>query len=127
MQYDGLRFSAAKHGDHNELDDFVQGKGQYTSDINVEGQLHACFVRSTHASAFIKEINRRIHTGIPVLAFPQVRYVGEAIALVIATDEKTAQLAAEQIEISLDVQTGAISLKIALALCFSAIRKSYAV
>ena len=65
--------------------------------------------------------------GIPVLAFPQVRYVGEAIALVIATDEKTAQLAAEQIEISLDVQTGAISLKIALALCFSAIRKSYAV
>lgn len=144
MQYDGLRFSAAKHGDHNELDDFVQGKGQYTSDINVEGQLHACFVRSTHASAFIKEIDKKIaasipgvvliltgedlakagvgqimplavfngidgkpmkQAGIPVLAFPQVRYVGEAIALVIATDEKTAQLAAEKIEISLDVQT----------------------
>ncbi|MEY3794160.1 MAG: hypothetical protein RLZZ521_1488, partial [Pseudomonadota bacterium] len=142
MHHDGLRFSSAKQGDHNELDDFVQGKGQYTSDIDIEGQLHASFVRSPYPSAVIKKIDKQLassipgvaliltgedlakagvgqimplaifngtdgkpmkQAGMPVLAFPQVRYVGEAIALVIAKDAATAQLAAEQIDISWEV------------------------
>jgi len=141
MHHDGLRFSSAKRGDHNEVDDFVQGKGQYTSDIDLSGQLYACFVRSPHASAFIRKIDSRValaipgvklvltgedlakagvgqimpmaifngidgkpmtQAGIPVLAYPQVRYVGEAVALVVADDSATAQLAAEQLEISWD-------------------------
>jgi carbon-monoxide dehydrogenase large subunit len=142
MHHDGLRFSSAKQGDHNELDDFVQGKGQYTSDIDIEGQLHASFVRSPYPSAVIKKIDKQLassipgvaliltgedlakaglgqimplaifngtdgkpmkQAGMPVLAFPQVRYVGEAIALVIAKDAAAAQLAAEQIDISWEV------------------------
>lgn len=141
MNHDGLRFSSAKRGDHDEIDDFVQGKGQYTSDIDLSEQLYACFVRSPHASAVIRKIDSKIalaipgiklvltgedlskagvgqimplaifngvdgkpmtQAGIPVLAYPQVRYVGEAVALVVADDAATAQLAAEQLEISWD-------------------------
>ena len=60
MHHDGLRFSSAKQGDHNELDDFVQGKGQYTSDIDIEGQLHASFVRIPYPSAVIKKIDKQL-------------------------------------------------------------------
>ena len=141
MNHDGFRFSSAKRGDHDEIDDFVQGKGQYTSDIDLSEQLYACFVRSPHASAVIRKIDSKIalaipgvklvltgedlskagvgqimplaifngidgkpmtQAGIPVLAYPQVRYVGEAVALVVADDAATAQLAAEQLEISWD-------------------------
>ena len=141
MNHDGLRFSSAKRGDHDEIDDFVQGKGQYTSDIDLSEQLYACFVRSPHASAVIRKIDSKIalaipgvklvltgedlskagvgqimplaifngvdgkpmtQAGIPVLAYPQVRYVGEAVALVVADDAATAQLAAEQLAISWD-------------------------
>ena len=141
MHHDGLRFSSAKRGDHNEVDDFVQGKGQYTSDIDLSEQLYASFVRSPHASAVIRKIDSKValaipgvklvltgedlskagvgqimplaifngvdgkpmtQAGIPVLAYPQVRYVGEAVALVVADDATTAQLAAEQLEISWD-------------------------
>jgi len=118
MHHDGLRFSSAKRGDHDEVDDFVQGKGQYTSDIDLSEQLYACFVRSPHASAVIRKIDSKValaipgvklvltgeelskagvgqimplaifngvdgkpmtQAGIPVLAYPQVRYVGEAL------------------------------------------------
>jgi len=138
MNYDSLRFGSGKRGDHDELDDFVRGKGLYTSDIEVENQLHACFVRSPMASARIKSIDIRnaralkgthavltgedliaagigkimplavfngrdgqpmVQAGIPILAFPEVRYVGEAVALVVAVDQLTAQQAAELVEI----------------------------
>ena len=149
MYNDVMKFSSAKPGNHNELNDFLQGKGQYTSDIDMPGQLHASFVRSPYASALIKKIDKQVATaipgvaliltgedlvkagvgqisalamtlfkgtdgkpmrqaGIPVLAFPEVRHVGEAVALVIATDAATAQLAAEQLEISWEVRTPVI-------------------
>jgi aerobic carbon-monoxide dehydrogenase large subunit len=147
MHHDGLRFSSSKSGDHNELEDFVQGKGQYTSDIDIEGQLHASFVRSPYPSAVIKKIDTKLassfpgvvliltgedlanagvgqimplaifngtdgqpmkQAGIPVLAYPQVRYVGEAIALVVASDAATAQLAADNLDISWEIQASVI-------------------
>jgi carbon-monoxide dehydrogenase large subunit len=149
MYNDVMKFSSAKPGNHNELNDFLQGKGQYTSDIDMPGQLHASFVRSPYASALIKKIDTQVATaipgvsliltgedlvkagvgqisalamtlfkgtdgkpmrqaGIPVLAFPEVRHVGEAVALVVATDAATAQLAAEQLEISWEVRTPVI-------------------
>ncbi|MEX2130699.1 MAG: hypothetical protein WD772_04380, partial [Pseudohongiellaceae bacterium] len=36
---------------------FLIGKGRYTDDINVEGQTHACFVRSPHAHAKIESLS----------------------------------------------------------------------
>ena len=147
MHHDGLRFSSAKRGDHSEIDDFVQGNGLYTSDIDIRDQLHASFVRSPYPAALIKKIDTQValsfpgvaliltgedlanagvgkimplaifngadgqpmmQAGIPVLAFPQVRYVGEAIALVVASDAATAQLAAEHLDISWEVQAPVI-------------------
>ena len=147
MHHDGLRFSSAKRGDHDEIDDFVQGNGLYTSDIDIRDQLHASFVRSPYPAALIKKIDTQValsfpgvaliltgedlanagigkimplaifngadgqpmmQAGIPVLAFPQVRYVGEAIALVVASDAATAQLAAEHLDISWEVQAPVI-------------------
>lgn len=35
----------------------VTGHGQYTSDFNLPGQLHACFLRSDHAHALIRSID----------------------------------------------------------------------
>ena len=138
MEYDSLRFGSGKPGDHNELDDFVRGQGQYTSDIDVTGQLYACFVRSPYAAARIVHLDTAaaralpgVHTivtgeqlvqagigkimplaifngrdgkpmlqaGIPVLAYPEVRHVGEAVAMVVAEDAEIAQMAAEQVVI----------------------------
>ncbi len=138
MEYDGLRFGSGQRGDHNALDDFVRGAGVYTADIQVAGQLHACFVRSPFAAARIVRLetaqasalpgvhavitgeqlvqaglgkimplaifNGRdgqpmVQAGIPVLAYPEVRHVGEAVALVVAHDVETAQMAAELIDI----------------------------
>ncbi len=147
MKYDGLLFGSGKRGDHDELDDFVRGRGSYTSDIDVPGQLHACFVRSPMASARILRIDATaaktmvgvhvvltgeqlaqaglgkimplavfngrdgqpmVQAGIPVLAYPDARYVGEAVALVVADDATTAQLAAELVEIEWDWQASVI-------------------
>jgi aerobic carbon-monoxide dehydrogenase large subunit len=38
---------------------FITGKGNYTDDINREGQTHAFFVRSPHAHATIRKIDTR--------------------------------------------------------------------
>ncbi len=36
---------------------FLTGKGQYTDDINLQGQTHAYFLRSPYAHAAIKSLN----------------------------------------------------------------------
>ena len=35
----------------------ITGAGRYTADVNLPGQLHACFVRADRASALIRSIN----------------------------------------------------------------------
>ncbi len=57
MNYDSLRFGSGRPGDHDDLAAFVQGKGSYTSDIDVTGQLHACFVRSVQPHGRIRGID----------------------------------------------------------------------
>ena len=57
MSDTGYKFSSAQAGDHDELHELVQGKGTYTSDISVPGQLHACFVRSPWAHARIRSMD----------------------------------------------------------------------
>ncbi len=43
----------------------LQGLGQFTDDINIEGQAFACFVRSPHAHARILGINSEIAKSMP--------------------------------------------------------------
>lgn len=138
MEYDGLRFGSGRWGNEDALSDFVRGQGAYTSDIEVAGQLHACFVRSPFAAARIVRLETQaaqalegvhavltgeqiaqaglgrimplaifngrdgkpmVQAGIPVLAYPEVRHVGEAVALVVAQDAETAQRGAEMVDI----------------------------
>ena len=44
---------------------FVAGKGQYADDFNVDGQAFAIMVRSPHAHAVIRSIDRRAALAIP--------------------------------------------------------------
>ena len=44
---------------------FITGKGRYTDDINLPGQVHAYFVRSPHAHATINAINKAPAEGMP--------------------------------------------------------------
>jgi len=116
----------------------VTGRGKYTSDWNLAGQLHAYFLRSDRAHAEIVSLNveaarsspgvvavltgadtaragfkstpniarypGRGGVGIKVphrdgLANARVRFVGQEVALVVATGALAAQDAAERIEI----------------------------
>jgi carbon-monoxide dehydrogenase large subunit len=131
---------------------FVTGKGQYTDDLKVDGQLYAAFLRSPHAHAALNSIDtsaareapgvvavlvgqdyiddgfigcdhvpnpvdavdatrkafltsltgsifNQLHIPLPV---DRVRYVGEAIAMVIADTPLQARNAAEMIEVDYD-------------------------
>jgi carbon-monoxide dehydrogenase large subunit len=132
---------------------FVTGNGNYTDDINIEGQTHAAFLRSPHAHARLRSIditaaaeapgviavllgqdyldagfqgvdhvpnpadavissqpafltsttgsifNQR-HIPLPI---DKVRYVGEAIAMVIASTPLEARNATELIDVDYDV------------------------
>ncbi|KAF0232014.1 MAG: molybdopterin binding aldehyde oxidase and xanthine [Beijerinckiaceae bacterium] len=44
---------------------FITGKGNYTDDINREGQTHAYFLRSPHAHAVIKSVDTKKASGMP--------------------------------------------------------------
>src|SRR5262244_4412708 len=44
---------------------FVTGKGHYTDDVNRPGQSHAYFLRSPHAHAKIKKIDKAAAAGMP--------------------------------------------------------------
>ncbi len=93
----------------------ITGRGRYTDDLRPEGSLHAVFVRATVAHARIERIDREASvamegvrgvflladlglegtTARTPLAAETVRYVGEAIAVVVAdTREQAADAAA---------------------------------
>ena len=65
MNFDNLRFGAGRAGDRDELLTLVQGGGNYTSDIDHAGQLHACFVRSIEAHAHIRGIDAARALALP--------------------------------------------------------------
>lgn len=65
MNFDNLRFGAGRAGDRDELRNLVQGGGNYTSDIDHAGQLHACFVRSIEAHAQIRGIDAARALALP--------------------------------------------------------------
>jgi len=119
-----------------EDDRLLTGRGRYTADWNLPGQLYGCFLRSDRAHAEIVSLEKAkalampgviaIFTGedaadfktpppmvrypgkggaalkVPhrdVIARKRVRYVGQEVALVVASSPAAAQDAAEAIEI----------------------------
>jgi carbon-monoxide dehydrogenase large subunit len=112
-----------------EDDRLLKGQGRYTADCNLPDQLHGYFLRSDRAHAQITALRIppgvRVFTGEdtkhlktpppqlkvpgrgqalkvphrPTLAEGRVRFVGEAIALVVAESPQAAQDAAERIEV----------------------------
>ncbi|MDH3582129.1 MAG: xanthine dehydrogenase family protein molybdopterin-binding subunit, partial [Hyphomicrobiales bacterium] len=120
---------------------FITGKGRYTDDFKVEGMHHAVFVRSEHAHATVKSIDKSAAEGMPgvvavldgqqltgdgvgnlicgwmihskdgspmnmgawsALATDKVRYVGDAVAVVIAETKAQAKSAAEAVTVDYD-------------------------
>lgn len=65
MNFDSLRFGQGRPGDHDELAAFARGTGSYTSDNDLPGQLHACFVRATQAHATIRSIDAAQALALP--------------------------------------------------------------
>ncbi|HXV41955.1 MAG TPA: 2Fe-2S iron-sulfur cluster-binding protein, partial [Anaerolineae bacterium] len=114
--------------------DKVTGKGIYADDLYVEGMLHAKALRSQYPHARLlkvevshaktlpgvtavltaADIPGRKDCGVhevdwPVLCYDKVRYVGDAIALVVAETEEVAEAALKLIEVEyepLPVVTG---------------------
>jgi len=114
--------------------DKVTGKGIYADDLYVEGMLHARALRSKYPHALLKKVDvskARALPGVvvvltaddvpgrkdcgvheidwPVLCYDKVRYVGDAVALVVAESEEIAAQALALIEVEyelLSVVTG---------------------
>ena len=132
---------------------FITGKGKYTDDVLNTNQCYAAFVRSPHAHAEVKGIDKSaaeamdgviavldghqltgdgigniicgwmIHSkdGSPMnmgawsaLATDKVRFVGNAVAVVIADSQATARTAAEAVEVDYNVLPSVISPEKAL-------------
>ena len=108
----------------------VKGDFAYSSDLWADGMLWGSTLRSPHPRARIREINiapalairgvfavlthedvpgRKVYgleiADQPVLAFDQVRYQGEAVAIVAADHPETARHAASKIEVDYEVLT----------------------
>ncbi|HEY2986680.1 MAG TPA: xanthine dehydrogenase family protein molybdopterin-binding subunit [Candidatus Binatia bacterium] len=105
--------------------DKVTGRGVYASDVKLAGMLHARILRSPVAHARVRRIdaaraaalpgvaavltkdNLRVaapHYGAyikdqPIVALEKVRYVGDIVAAVAATDEKIAEKALREIDV----------------------------
>jgi len=103
----------------------VTGKAQYVADLKLIGMAYAKVLRSPYAHAKILSIDKsraEAHPGVhcvvtgfdldginpyyghavkdhPLLAIEKVRYAGEAVAAVVAVDERTAFEALELIEV----------------------------
>ena len=69
------RFGVGQSAPRKEDDALLRGRGRFQDDISLEGEVHACFVRSPHAHADIVAIETEAAAAAPgVLAV----YTGEA-------------------------------------------------
>lgn len=117
-----MNLAIGKSIERKDAWDKVTGKAEYTEDFPVTGILSARLLTSTCAHASIKRIDiskalavrgvRSILTGAqcpemfgpltldrPALAQDVVRYAGEPVALVVAQDEPSAEMAIRMIEV----------------------------
>lgn len=104
--------------DHQEK---MSGKARYIADLTFDGMLHAKIVRSTKAHAKIKEIKipnlapeymvvdykdvpgenllKVVTSEQPIFAEEEVRFIGEAILMVVGPNEAQTRTLAEQVEV----------------------------
>src|SRR5712664_3943860 len=125
-----------------EDDRFIRGKGNYLDDVVLPGMLHTAIHRSPFAHARIKSINTDAAQAVPgvvavvtgtllaqhklawmptlsgdtqaVLATDKVRYQGQEVACVIATDPYLARDALPLIEVDYDVLPAVVTPQRAL-------------
>lgn len=118
--------------------DKATGRARYTDDLPVSGLLAARLLTSTFAHARIRRIDiskaqavrgvKAVLTGVeypelfgplvmdrPALARDVVRYAGEPVAMVVAQDEPTAEMAARLIEVDYEPLAVALTPTQALA------------
>ena len=117
----------------------VTGAAQYVADLHFPGLLHAAVLRSPHPHARIVSIDTSAAAAIPgvkavatgadtakrkwgafrpdlyPLAIGKVRYVGDEVAAVAATDPETARAAVDKIAVQYEVLPAVLSLDQALA------------
>ena len=117
----------------------VTGAAQYVADLHLSGMLHAAVLRSPHPHAKILSIDVSAARSMPgvkavitgedtakrkwgafrpdlyPLAIGRVRYVGDEIAAVAATDPETARAAVDRIVVQYEVLPGVFSLDDAMA------------
>ena len=117
----------------------VTGAAQYVADIHMPGMLHAAVLRSPHPHARILSIDTSAARSMPgvkavvtgedtakrkwgafrpdlyPLAINKVRYVGDEVAAVAATDAETARAAVDRIVVEYEVLPGVFSLDEAMA------------
>src|SRR5947209_4756114 len=106
---------------------FIRGKGNFIEDVSLPGMLHMAMVRSPYAHARIRSVNTDAATALPgvvavvtgemlagfnlawmptlsydtqaVLATDKVRFQGQEVAAVIATDRYIARDGADLVEV----------------------------
>ena len=117
----------------------VRGRARYAANIEMEGMLHACFVRSEHPHARIlgldtskaerapgvraaltaadagEELIGTLVADTPVLARDRVRYVGEAIAAIAADTPAQAAAAARLVAVEYEPLPAILTPEEALA------------
>jgi CO/xanthine dehydrogenase Mo-binding subunit/CO/xanthine dehydrogenase FAD-binding subunit len=117
----------------------VTGAAQYVADLHLPGMLHAAVLRSPHPHARIVSIDTSAAAAMPgvkavatgaetakrkwgafrpdlyPLAIGKVRYVGDEVAAVAATDPETARAAVDKIAVQYEVLPAVLSIDQALA------------
>ncbi len=117
----------------------VTGAAQYVADMHLPGMLHAAVLRSPHANAKILSIDTSAARAMPgvkavitgedtakrkwgafrpdlyPLAIGRVRYVGDEVAAVAATDPETARAAIDKIVVQYEPLPAVFSLDEAMA------------
>ena len=118
----------------------VTGRAAYTGDLDFDDLAHARIIRSTVAHGTIEELDTEAAASMdgvlavvtaddvpgdptiglitkdhPILSDGTVRYLGDAIAIVVAEDEATARSAADAVKIDYERRDAALSAEEALA------------
>src|SRR5213079_2150865 len=136
MGVEGIGASVVRKEDRR----FTTGKGRYVDDIKLVGLTHAHFIRSPHAHAKIKSIDSsaamkmpgvvgvltgkqivddKVGTPMKMGAWPAmapetVRFVGQAVAVVIAETKNLAKDAAEAVVVNYEELPAAADIRAAI-------------
>jgi len=116
--------------------DKVTGKAKFVGDITVPGMLYGKILRSPFPHARIRAIDAReaeaasgvfavltasdiadlnpIYNGRPIIAMNKVRYVGEPVAAVAASDLATAEEALERIQVDYEELPAVVGIEAAI-------------